>query len=100
MWPVELIMWGPLPSFHLPQDWPHSYHIHVCESNGFEEKWNLAFRDFLRDHADQARQYENLKRKLASRYSAETFESRNAYSDAKSRFIEKIIEMAFAQGYP
>ena len=55
---------------------------------------------FLREHPDSAREYERVKYRLAKLHSAASFESRNAYSDAKSSFIEPIIERALAFGYP
>ena len=88
------------PFLHRPAEWPHTHHIHVCEAGSQTERKHLAFRDFLREHPDSARQYEDLKYQLAAQHSAATFESRNAYADAKSSFIEPLIERALAAGYP
>jgi GrpB-like predicted nucleotidyltransferase (UPF0157 family) len=78
------------PFFHKPATWPHAFHVHVCTAGGREERRHLAFRDHLRAHPDAAREYEALKRRLAAVHSAETIESRQAYSDAKSEFIAPI----------
>lgn len=41
-------------------------HVHVVQSGGREERRTLAFRDFLREHSDAAREYVALKRHLAT----------------------------------
>jgi GrpB-like predicted nucleotidyltransferase (UPF0157 family) len=88
------------PFFHRPAAWPHTHHVHVVEAGGAEERRTLAFRDHLREHPDVARAYEELKRRLAPRYSAATFASRQAYADAKEEFITRITEQALAEGLP
>ncbi len=88
------------PFFHRPSDWPHTHHVHVVQAGGDEERRTLAFRDYLCEHAPLAREYENLKRRLAPRYSAAEFSSRQAYADAKGEFIERIVRIALAEGYP
>ncbi len=86
--------------FHRPASWPYTHHVHVVQSGGLEERRTLAFRDYLRDHTDAARAYEQLKRSLAPRFSATAFATRQAYADAKGPFIEDIIKRALAAGYP
>ncbi|HVO25625.1 MAG TPA: GrpB family protein [Candidatus Margulisiibacteriota bacterium] len=88
------------PFFHRPREWPHSHHIHVVRAGGTEERRTLAFRDYLRDHRDCAREYAELKLRLAGKFSAATFESRQSYADAKTEFIERVIADALKQGYP
>jgi GrpB-like predicted nucleotidyltransferase (UPF0157 family) len=88
------------PFFHRPARWPHSHHVHVVESGGLEERRTLAFRDFLRDHAEAAREYERLKRNLARELGPSTPKSREAYADGKTEFIEKIVAVALKDGYP
>ena len=88
------------PFFHRPHEWPHTHHVHVVEAGGEEEARTLAFRDYLRDHADMAQEYAALKAMLARRFSAMEFESRQAYADAKGEFIERIVRTAREQGYP
>ncbi len=88
------------PFFHRPAAWPHTHHVHVVQSAGAEERRTLAFRDYLREHPDGAREYEDLKRRLASQYSAADFSSRQAYADAKTVFVTRVTERALAEGYP
>ena len=88
------------PFFHRPAHWPHSHHVHVVEHGGLEERRTLAFRDYLRDHADTMRHYEQLKRSLATRFEGDDSLSRDAYASAKTDFIERVVAAAFEQGYP
>jgi GrpB-like predicted nucleotidyltransferase (UPF0157 family) len=88
------------PFFHRPSQWPHSHHVHVVESGGADERRTLAFRDYLREHADAASEYASLKRHLAVQYDAEDAADREAYAKAKAQFIEQVLQSAFALGYP
>lgn len=88
------------PFFHRPSSWPHTHHVHVVEYGGAEERRTLAFRDYLRDHRDVARQYEQLKRDIAQQLRPMSAESREAYTTAKTEFIERTIATALAFGYP
>jgi GrpB-like predicted nucleotidyltransferase (UPF0157 family) len=73
--------------------------VHVVRSGGDEEQRTLAFRDYLREHSAVAREYEDLKRALASQHSAGDFPSRQAYADAKTEFITSITERALEKGF-
>jgi GrpB-like predicted nucleotidyltransferase (UPF0157 family) len=86
------------PFFHRPAEWPHTHHVHVVQAGGTEERRTLAFRDYLREHGDVAREYAALKRRLAAQHDGGTFASREAYAKAKSDFIERVIERALASG--
>lgn len=88
------------PYFHKPKTWPHTYHVHLVTAGGDNESKTLAFRDFLRDHPDIAREYESVKRRLASRYDAGLLASQQAYAEAKGSFIAAVTEHAVAEGYP
>jgi GrpB-like predicted nucleotidyltransferase (UPF0157 family) len=88
------------PFFHRPSQWPHTHHVHVVRADGSEERRTLAFRDYLREHADVAREYEELKRTLAARVGGIDPDSHEAYASAKTNFIERIIAHAFDRGYP
>jgi GrpB-like predicted nucleotidyltransferase (UPF0157 family) len=88
------------PFFHRPADWPHTHHVHVVESGGEEERKTLAFRDYLRDHPEIAREYEALKRKLAPGYVATTAGAQQAYADMKGELIRAVTQRALAEGYP
>jgi GrpB-like predicted nucleotidyltransferase (UPF0157 family) len=50
----------------------------------------LAFRDYLRAHAEAARQFADLKRALAARFPRD----REAYINAKSARVQEILELA------
>ena len=79
------------PFLHRPATWPHTHHVHLVEAGGVEERRTLAFRDHLRTHIGAAREYERLKRELASRTDADDPASRDAYAHAKTDFIERIL---------
>jgi GrpB-like predicted nucleotidyltransferase (UPF0157 family) len=66
-----------------------SHHVHVTEPHG--EMWQrLAFRDYLRAHPEEAATYERLKRRLAAEHQAD----REAYTDAKSAYVESVMRKA------
>jgi GrpB-like predicted nucleotidyltransferase (UPF0157 family) len=88
------------PFFHRPIQWPHSHHVHVVERGGREERRTLAFRDYLRDHPEVAREYEDLKRTVAARIVAADPESQERYAVAKTDLIERVVALAVARGYP
>ncbi len=88
------------PFFHRPSEWPHSHQVHVVESGGLEERRTLAFRDYLRDYIDVAHEYGVLKRQLATQYDAGNTADREAYAIAKTEFIERVVKIALAKGYP
>ena len=88
------------PFFHRPAAWPHTHHVHVVESGRAEERSTLAFRDYLREHPEVAREYYDLKHGLSSQHSAGDFPSRQAYADAKTVFVARVTERALAEGYP
>ena len=87
------------PFFHRPRQWPHTHHVHVVERGGGEERRTLAFRDYLRDHATVAREYEDLKRAIAAQVGSADPESRERYALAKSDFIERVVALAIEHGY-
>jgi GrpB-like predicted nucleotidyltransferase (UPF0157 family) len=88
------------PFFHRPGEWPHTHHVHVVQSGGCEERRTLAFRDYLREHPEVAREYVTLKKHLAALANAADASSREVYANAKSEFIERVVRMALAAGYP
>ena len=82
------------PFFHRPAEWPHTYHVHVVHAGGAEERRTLAFRDYLRAHPEAARDYEALKRALASECGGADATAREAYANAKSEFVMRIDALA------
>ncbi len=76
-------------AFENPKGKP-SHHLYVCNSDSRELRRHLAFRDYLRSHPDDALRYSELKKSLAGRYRDE----RDAYTEAKKEFVEKILRSA------
>lgn len=67
-----------------------SYHIHLGPK---EQDWlwdRVYFRDYLRSNSIVAREYKELKIMLAFKYKYD----REAYTERKSEFIEKITRLA------
>lgn len=68
------------------------FHLHMVQHGEDFWKQHLMFRDYLRCHPDAAKQYCELKRKLAEKHALD----REAYTDAKTLFIESILTQAAA----
>jgi GrpB-like predicted nucleotidyltransferase (UPF0157 family) len=71
-------------------DLPH--HLYVCMPDSGEYRRHILFRDHLRAHPQDARAYANLKRDLAEKFAAD----REAYTHAKTEFVEQIVRCASA----
>jgi GrpB-like predicted nucleotidyltransferase (UPF0157 family) len=71
-----------------------THHLHLVPLGS--PLWNgqLAFRDYLRTHADVALEYAALKRRLADEYRFD----REAYTAAKSPFVSEVIRNALRPG--
>ena len=69
-------------------------HIHCYEKNEKEFFQLVGFRDYLNEHAEAAKQYEDLKKKLASDFP----EDRVAYTKGKEAFIKGIYHILDSQG--
>jgi GrpB-like predicted nucleotidyltransferase (UPF0157 family) len=67
-------------------------HVHVFALGSPDWERHLLFRDYLRAHPKTAAEYAALKRGLAARHRDE----RAAYTDAKSGFINAVVEQARA----
>jgi RimJ/RimL family protein N-acetyltransferase len=88
------------PFLHRPAQWPHTHHVHLIQAGGAGERRTVAFRDYLRDHLETAREYAALKRQLASAHGVSTFMAREAYAAAKTPFVTRVTDAALAAGYP
>ncbi|MCA0987138.1 GrpB family protein [Guptibacillus algicola] len=64
--------------------------LHVVEYEGDWWKKHLAFRDYPNGHADTAKEYEQLKTKLAHDFSDEE----KSYTNGKVRFVEEVLRAA------
>jgi GrpB-like predicted nucleotidyltransferase (UPF0157 family) len=65
-------------------------HIHVRRAGSWAEQSALLFRDYMRDHGEDAGRYAHLKRRLAQQYG----DDRYGYTDAKAPFIWEIMARA------
>jgi GrpB-like predicted nucleotidyltransferase (UPF0157 family) len=74
----EAFMWPPGEERH---------HVYVVVAGGTAHHDHVWFRDHLRGHPDVAREYGQLKRSLA----AECGDDREAYTEAKSKFIARVL---------
>ena len=63
-----------------------AYHVHIRYKGDWDE---IRFRDFLLSNQEIAKEYETLKLQLADKYKND----REAYTDSKTDFIEKIIKL-------
>lgn len=90
---------GSYPFFHRPERSPHDFHLHLCEIGSPEERWNLAFRDYLRVHSDVRDAYADEKRRLARLHDDLSHDSRAAHAAAKSDFIDQVVRRALNEGY-
>jgi GrpB-like predicted nucleotidyltransferase (UPF0157 family) len=74
---------------------PRTHHVHLV--NWSSDLWrdHLLFRDYLRAHPDIAREYETIKRELATMY----LQDKEQYTDAKGPFVRSIVRRARDEGY-
>ena len=87
---VEIEHW-----FCKPSPAVRTYHLHLIPVGAAEWRRPIAFRHYLRIHHDVAREYEVLKRRLAQEHRLD----REAYSQAKQSFIDRITTIALEAGY-
>jgi len=66
----------------------YSHHLYVCPRNSRELKRHLAFRDHLLKDEECRKRYAELKRRLAKKYR----DDREAYTEGKTKFIERVLE--------
>lgn len=76
--------------FHKGSSGSHMHHLHIVEITSDFWRRHLLFRDYLRAHPEVAHEYEGLKRRLAERYRFD----RQAYTEAKTEFIQAVVERA------
>lgn len=72
--------------FSRDEDGRRAFHVHVCRQGSEWEQRHLAFRDWLRNHPEDAAAYERLKRDLVERHPRDTY----TYTDEKSVFIREV----------
>lgn len=74
--------------FCKPHPSRRTHHLHLVPVGSSRYVDELAFRDRLRADPEVAEEYAALKRTLASRFP----EDREAYTDAKSDFIRRVLK--------
>lgn len=67
-----------------------THQIHVFQFDSKDVERHLAFRDFLRQHPDEANRYAKLKELLAGRFPNDIV----AYSEGKNDFVKELEEKA------
>jgi len=81
----ELMLW-----FCKPSPYKRTHHLYLMEPSHPEWKARLSFRDYLRNHQEARDEYQDLKERLAEKFK----DDREAYTEAKSKFIERIVKEA------
>ncbi len=76
--------------FCKPHPSRRTHHLHLVPVGSRRYRDELSFRNRLREDAALAAEYVALKRSLASRFAND----REAYTDAKSDFIHRVLDQA------
>jgi GrpB-like predicted nucleotidyltransferase (UPF0157 family) len=80
--------------FCKPHPARRTHHLHLIPTGSERLHDELAFRDHLCTHADDAAEYESLKRRLAIEHA----DDRDAYTEAKSAYVAAFTRRARAIG--
>jgi len=72
-----------------------THHLHLVPIGSRQWLNAIAFRDYLRTHSAIAAEYETLKRQLARDFHFD----REAYTDAKHVFIDRVVTLAREHDY-
>lgn len=78
--------------FCKPDPGRRTHHLHLVPRGSPRYRDELAFRDHLRANPEKARDYAELKRRLAARFDRD----REGYTDAKANFIARALAEAAA----
>jgi GrpB-like predicted nucleotidyltransferase (UPF0157 family) len=81
--------------FCKPSDAVRTHHLHLVPVSSPQWLRPIAFRNYLRADHDVAAEYEQLKRELALKFKF----NREAYTEAKGTFIDRITAKALTAGY-
>jgi GrpB-like predicted nucleotidyltransferase (UPF0157 family) len=71
-----------------------THHLHLIPIGSTQWRRPIAFRDYLRAHTGVAGEYEALKRRLAQEHRLD----REAYTQAKRPFIDRVTDRALDMG--
>ncbi|MDB2415472.1 GNAT family N-acetyltransferase [Rickettsiales bacterium] len=80
--------------FQKELNYTRTHNIHVYEVGHPEIDRHIAFRDYLREHAEEAEAYASLKRELAVKFPDDI----DAYSNGKDDFVRQIDKNAGSLG--
>lgn len=69
------------------------FHLHLVEIDSPFWIRHLAFRDYMRTHTEEVKEYERLKLALARKFGKD----RGGYNDAKTEFITRVEKAAIAE---
>lgn len=67
-----------------------THHLHILPIEGFYDRNELLFRDYLRTHPYLVKEYSELKRLLAEQYHSDP----EGYTRAKTEFIQCVVDLA------
>jgi GrpB-like predicted nucleotidyltransferase (UPF0157 family) len=87
---------GAQPHHHLfvrfvdPSMSARTHNLHLVEAGGQYWEERLLFRYYLRKHPETAKEYAELKYRLASRHR----DDREAYTEAKADFVNEVVRLA------
>jgi GrpB-like predicted nucleotidyltransferase (UPF0157 family) len=81
--------------FCKPDPARRTHHLHLVPVGSRRYRWELTFRDLLRDDPRVAAEYSALKRDLAERHG----DDREAYTEAKGAFIQAALGKVDASNY-
>lgn len=70
-----------------------THHLHFYKFNGEHWKHQILFRDYLRNHPETLKEYDQLKQHLAEKFHYD----RAAYTKNKAPFIQRIIQKAIEE---
>ncbi|NFV13981.1 GrpB family protein [Clostridium sp. FAM 1755] len=76
--------------FFLKGLYHRTHHVHIFEKGDSEIERHINFRDYMREHKEEAKQYEELKKELALEFRYDI----DSYCEGKDSFIKKIDEKA------
>jgi GrpB-like predicted nucleotidyltransferase (UPF0157 family)/RimJ/RimL family protein N-acetyltransferase len=71
-----------------------TYHVHIVEPTSKHWSAKINFRDYLIAHPEIAKEYQDLKIRLAQQYTYD----REEYTNAKGEFVNKILKLVQEKG--
>jgi GrpB-like predicted nucleotidyltransferase (UPF0157 family) len=80
---------GGREAFRWTAEFPE-HHLYVCPEGSPALRRHVVVRDYLRAHAEMARAYADLKKRLAQLY----HDDRSKYQAAKADFIDSLVQHA------